>query len=218
MTTTQSKATGKATTQQFIEIDDIHDDIMIMKDKSAAVVIEVGAINFYLLSQEEQTATIYSYSGLLNSLSFPVQILIMSKRMDISVYLEYLKAIVGKTTNEVTRNRLSSYEQFIRNIVKKNTVLQKRFFFVVPFSSFELGVTASSNKSIKKEYIVSRAKTSLYPKRDHLLRQLARIGLKTTVMYKQDLVELFYNVYNPSFTGKRLAPVDTYTDVVLTTT
>jgi hypothetical protein len=100
--------------------------------------------------------------------------------------------------------------------VKKNAVLQKRFFFVVPFSPFELGMSGGSS-SAKKEYIFSRAKTSIYPKRDHLLRQLARIGLKATVMQKQDLVEMFYNFYNPSATGRRLAPVDTYTDVVLTT-
>lgn len=211
------KSSSQASTQQFVEIEDIKDDVVLMRDNSAAVVIEIGAVNFYLLSQDEQAATIYSYSGLLNSLSFPVQILIMSRRMDISSYLEYLKGVVAHTRNEVIKNRLVAYEQFIRSIVKKNSVLQKRFFFVVPFSPFELGLSTNSG-GIKKEYIFSRAKTSLYPKRDHLLRQLARIGLKTIVMQKQDLVELFYNFYNPSATGKRLAPVDTYTDVVLTST
>lgn len=208
----------KATTQNFIEIEDVKDDIMILSDSSAVSVIEVGAVNFYLLSQEEQISMIYAYGGMLNSLSFPVQIVIISKRMDISSYLEYLRGKTEKQRDDLMRNRLISYEKFIRTIVKKNTVLQKRFFFVVPFSPLELGVSNLSKMKKDKQYLFSRAKTALYPKRDHLLRQLARIGLKTTVMYEQDLVELFYNLYNPSSTGKQLAPVESYTDVVLTTT
>lgn len=125
------KSTSKASTQQFIDIEDIKDDVLLMRDHSAAIVIEIGAVNFYLLSQEEQAATIYSYAGLLNSLSFPVQIMIMSKKMDISSYLEYIKGVVSSTRDEIIRNRLIAYEQFIRSIVKKNTVLQKKIFFLL---------------------------------------------------------------------------------------
>jgi hypothetical protein len=207
----------KATTQQFIEIDDIKDDIMMMRDRSAVCVIEVGAVNFWLLSQEEQTSIIYAYGGLLNSLSFPVQILILSKRMDISSYLEYLNGKIATAQSDITKTRLGAYQNFIKNVVKKNTVLEKRFLFVIPFSPLELGAQGISASKLNKEYIISRAKTSLYPKRDHLLRLLSKIGLKTTVLMKQELTELFYNLYNPSSTGKQLAPVESYTDVVLST-
>jgi hypothetical protein len=208
----------KATTQQFIEIDEIKDDIMLMRDRSAVCVIEVGAVNFWLLSQEEQSSIIYAYGGLLNSLSFPVQIIILSKRMDISSYLDYLNGKISNAQADVIKNRLSAYSQFIKNVVKKNTVLEKRFFFVVPFSPLELGAAGLTAQKMNKEYIISRAKTSLYPKRDHLVRLLSKIGLRTTILQQQELVEMFYNLYNPSATGKQLAPVESYTDVVVTNT
>ena len=130
----------KASTQSFVEIEDIKDDIVLMKDFSASIVIEVGAVNFWLLSQEEQSSMIYAYASLLNSLSFPVQVLIVSKKMDISSYLEYLEGKINNQRTELVKTRLESYREFIKNIIKKNTVLEKRFFFVIPFSPLEMGV------------------------------------------------------------------------------
>lgn len=208
----------KASTQSFIEIEEIKDDIVLMKDFSASCVIEVGAVNFWLLSSEEQTSMIYAYAGLLNSLSFPVQILIISKKMDISIYLDYLDGKINSQSNDLLKTRLGSYKEFIKNIVKKNTVLEKRFFFIIPFSPLELGVSGANPGSLNKEYVISRAKTSLYPKRDHLLRLLAKIGLQASVLQNQSLTELYYNLYNPSSTGRRLAPVESYTDVIMTAT
>lgn len=206
----------KASTQAFIEIEEIRDDIVLMKDLSAVTIVEVGAVNFWLLSQEEQSSMIYAYSSLLNSLSFPVQILIISKKMDISSYLEYLNTKMKHQQNETIKSRLINYLDFIKNTVKKTTVLEKRFFFAVPFTPLELGVASTNIKSLKKEYVISRAKTSLYPKRDNLMRLLLKIGLKANAMQQQALVELFYNLYNPSATGRQLAPIDNYTDAVLT--
>lgn len=207
----------KSSTQNFIEIEEVKDDVIIMKDFSAAVVVEVNAVNFWLLSQEEQASMIYAYSSLLNSLSFPVQILILSKKMDISSYLDYLDERITKQQADLIKNRLSSYREFIKTVIKKNTVLEKRFFFVVPFSPLELGVSGANVSGLRKEYVISRAKTSLYPKRDNLLRLLSKIGLKGTSLQKQELTELFFNLYNPSSTGRRLAPIESYTDVVSTT-
>jgi len=218
MATQKPTSPIKASTQHFIEIEDIRDDILLMKDFSASVVIEVGAVNFWLLATEEQNSIIYSYAGLLNSLSFPVQILILSNKMDISSYIDYLNNKITKQQNDLIKQRLTSYSNFIKTIVKKNTVLEKRFFFVIPFSPLELGVAGANTASLNKEYVISRAKTSLYPKRDHLIRLLSKTGLRASAMQKQELTELFYNLYNPSATGRRLAPVESYTDVVLTTT
>jgi len=206
----------KASTQSFIEIEEIKDDIILMKDSSASTVIEVSAVNFWLLSTEEQTSMIYSYAELLNSLSFPVQIMIISKRMDISVYLDYLDEKINKVTVPLIKVRLTSYREFIKNIIKTNSVLEKRFFFVIPFSPLELGVAGASPGSLNKEYVISRAKTSLYPKRDNLIRLISKTGLKATILFNQELTELFYNLYNPSNTGRRLGPVESYTDVVMT--
>jgi len=207
----------KSSTQNFIEIEEIKDDIIIMKDFSAAIVVEVSAVNFWLLSQEEQESMIYAYASLLNSLSFPVQVLILSKKMDISSYLDYLDNQINKQAVDLIRSRLLSYREFVKTIIKKNTVLEKRFFFVVPFSPLELGMSGANTQSLRKEYIISRAKTSLYPKRDNFLRLLSKIGLRGSTLQQQELTELFYNLYNPSATGRKLAPVESYTDTVLTT-
>lgn len=216
MTKTKPTSPKKSTTQEFIEIEDIKDDIVLMKDFSAATVIEVGAVNFWLLSTEDQMSMIYTYGSLLNSLSFPVEIVIISKMMNIASYIEYLQSKIDNQKNEVIRTRLEDYREFIKMVVKKNTVMEKRFFFSVPFNPLEMGVTGMKAQKYGREYILNRAKTSLYPKRDHLLRLLAKVGLKPTVLQKQELTELFYNLYNPSATGKQLAPIDSYVDVVVT--
>ncbi len=217
MSTQKPTSPLKASTQSFVEIEDIKDDIVLMKDYSASTVVEVGAVNFWLLSQEEQVSMIYAYSGLLNSLSFPTQILILSKKMDVSSYLDYLQGKINKTPTDLMKKRLGGYGDFIKSIVKKNTVLEKRFFFVVPFSPLELGVSGANPQGLHKEYVFSRAKTSLYPKRDHLIRLISKIGLRATPLQKQELVELYYNLYNPSATGRRVGAVESYTDVISTT-
>lgn len=206
----------KASTQAFTEIEDIKDDIILLKDYSAATAIEVGSVNFWLLAPDEQAAMVYAYSNLLNSLSFPVQILILSKKMDISAYLEYLEKRIDSQKNESIQLKLIHYREFIKNTVKKNTVLEKRFFFIIPFSPLELGVSGIRPQSQSKEYIFTRAKTSLYPKQDNLIRLLARIGLKSKILQRQELAELFYNLYNPSPTGKSLAEVTHYTEAMVT--
>ncbi len=215
MTTTKPTSPVKASTQSFIEIEEIKDDVVLMKDFSAATVIEVGAVNFWLLSTEEQSSMIYAYSELLNSLSFPVQILIISKKIDVSTYLDYLEEKINKQAIDILKKRMIGYREYIKSIIKINTVLEKRFFFVVPFSPLEMGISGANPSSLNKEYVFSRAKTALYPKRDNLLRLITKIGLKGSILQHQELTELYYNLYNPSATGRRLAPIESYTDVVM---
>src|SRR3990167_11192480 len=116
MTTVKPTSTVKASTQSFIEIEEIKDDIVLMKDFTAATVIEVGAINFWLLSTEEQSSMIYAYSELLNSLSFPVQILIISKKIDVSTYLDYLEEKINKQMVDILKKRMIGYREFIKSI------------------------------------------------------------------------------------------------------
>ena len=215
MPTTKPTSPVKASTQSFIEIEEIKDDVVLMKDFSAAAVIEVGAVNFWLLSTEEQSSMIYAYSELLNSLSFPVQILIISKKIDVSTYLDYLEGKINKQSIDILKKRMIGYREFIKSVIKINSVLEKRFFFVVPFSPLEMGISGANPGSLNKEYVFTRAKTALYPKRDNLLRLITKIGLKGSILQRQELTELYYNLYNPSATGRRLAPVESYTDVVM---
>lgn len=212
----------RATTQEFLHIEDIVDDLLIMRDGSAALVLETAAVNFGLLSEEEQDALIYAYGSLINSLSFPLQIVILSKRMDISSYIERVGQEEEKQQNPVLRERLRVYKEFIVSIVKDNKVLEKKFYLVIPFSFLEMGVKSALVSSgrkkalpFSKDYIVSRAKTALFPKRDHLLRQLSRIGLKGRQLTTQEMVELYYNIYNPSLTGEKLGDASGYTKPIV---
>lgn len=191
----------KSTTQDFIEIKEIKDDIVLLKDGSAVMVIETSAINFALLSEEEQDSLIYAFGSLLNSLSFGIQIVILSNKMNISDYLEYLQNRLKEQTNPVIHDWLVKYIDFIKNIVTKNTILKKRFFIVIPFSTLEMGVKGAVSSSYTSEYIMQRAKTAMYPKKDHILRLLSRVGLRSQVLSKAELVNFFYNLYNPTATG-----------------
>jgi hypothetical protein len=205
----------RATTQEFLEIEDILDDLVILRNGSANIIIETTAVNFGLLAEEEQDSLIYAYGSLLNSLSFPLQLVVLSKRMDISSYIELITQEEEHQTNPVIKERLKHYREFIISIVKENKVLEKKFYLVIPFSFIELGLKSSMGGKKKglpfpKDYIVTRVKTSLYPKRDHLLRQLGRIGLKGRQLSTQEIIELFYNIYNPTNTGEKLGEAAGY--------
>lgn len=194
-----------ATTQQQLSIYTIQDDLVVMKNSACALILQVSAVNFGLLSETEQDATIYAYAGLINSLSFPIQILIRSHKKDVSSYLKTLIALETKEKNSLLKDKIKSYRSFVEKIVKENEVLDKKFYISIPFTNIELGITQSMTGSLKKsgqpnyplEYILEKAKTALHPKRDHLFRQLQRLGLKAQQLNTQELIALFYNIYNP---------------------
>jgi hypothetical protein len=192
-------------TQQHLLVADITDDIVLTKDGGAALVMRASALNFSLLSEKEQEAITYAYSAFLNSLSFPIQILARSQKKDVTNYLNYLKEMGDKQTNPQLKKLISTYQTFVSQIVKKRNVLEKEFFIIIPFSPFELGLntTGIANNILRKkrsvpyykDYVIKKAKTSLYPRRDHLIRQSGRIGLKLQQLTTEELAYLFANIY-----------------------
>ena len=136
--------------------------------------------------------------------------------MDISSYIDYVDEKIKTKLDQTLKQRLINYKEFIKTIVKKNTILEKNFYFIVPFSPLEMGLSNQKKGYYNHEYIFTRAKTSLYPKRDHLLRLLKKAGLGGRILNEQEIAELFHNLYNPSPSGRKLAPIASYTDVVLT--
>lgn len=196
----------QATTQEHLLVADVADDLVLTKDGGAALVLKSSAVNFSLLSAKEQDALTYAYAALLNSLSFPIQILVMSQRKDISDYLDHLAKEEVKQKNEKLRRLMSSYREFVANIVKKKNVLEKEFFVVIPFSPFELGVSAAGLVKIispgrkrgvpfPKDYIIKKAKTALFPRRDHLIRQTGRLGIRLKQLTTEDITRLFSRIY-----------------------
>ncbi len=143
----------RATTQEQIPLEDIQDDLVILKDGSCCAILNVTAMNFSLLSETEQEATIYSYAALLNSLTFPIQILIRSKQKDITAYLKILLQAENDQKNPLLKNLISKYRKFVEEMIKKNNVLDKKFYIIIPFYAIELGIrqAASANLFAKKK-------------------------------------------------------------------
>lgn len=189
-----AKIAVRGSTQNYLDIVDIKDDLVILADGSVCLLIRVAAVNFGLLSEREQEAIIFAYAGFLNSLNFAVQIVIRSQAKDISQYVALLEQERTKQTNQLLAQKIENYKNFILQTVKENNVLDKKFYIVIPFSSLELGIKKIS--SLPKETILEKAKIALFPKRDHVLRQLSRIGLRARQLTTSELTDLFYEIYN----------------------
>lgn len=179
-----------STTQQHLSIADIQDDILLLKDGGGALVLQVSAVNFGLLSDREQVAIIGAFAQMLNSLSFSIQIIIHSERLHITSYLELLDKAKKAQTNPLLSQMITEYKQFIQSTIKENEVLDKKFYIVIPLFALELGISAS------KEKLEQKIQTILLPRRDQVVRQLARVGLKADQLTKQKLIEVFYDIYN----------------------
>lgn len=193
----------RSTTQSFIEIEDIDNNIVMFSDGSCALIVAVAAVNFGLLSEKEQEAIIYAYAGFLNSLSFPIELLVRSQRKDIAAYLKLLEEKEKTQANKMLAKSIHSYRLFIESTVKEKDVLDKKFYIIIPFSSLELGVsTKNFFPDIKKRlpfpkpYIYERALTVLVPKRDHVLRLLARLGLRAQQLTGDQIAQLYFSIYN----------------------
>ena len=194
----------RSTTQQFTEIEDIHDDIALFSDGSCAMMLSVAAVNFGLLSQKEQDAIIYSYAGLLNSLTFPIELIVRSQHKDITAYLRLLEDQERLQKSEKLKKSIASYRVFVESMVKEKEVLDKKFYIVIPFSSLELGVSTKvllGNKKkglpYPKSYIFEKAAIVLTPKRDQILRLLSRAGLRAKLITGQQMAQLYFSYYNP---------------------
>ncbi len=193
-----------ATTQKFTEIVDFVDNLVILEGGAACLVIEITASNFSLLSRREQDSRIFSYASLLNSLSFPIQILIRNKKMDISLYLRELDAVVKSTKNEQLATYIDYYRDFVQEMVTVNVVLNKAFYIVIPFSSLELGIGGATKQATKKgspapsqkDVFAQTAAKALQSKASSVLGQLQKFAVTARVLEKEDLVKLFYDIYN----------------------
>ena len=179
--------TIQSTTQKYLEIYDITNDIVILKDGATALILTVNAMNFGLLAEEEQDAIIYSYASLLNSINYPIQIVIRSQTKDVTNYLKLLDDEIEKTTQEIKKQWIKRYRNFVADLIQERNVLDKKFYMVIPASSLEMGLLPPSTvvpgikqpdiSTVERSVILEKAKEILEPRRDHLMSQLGRIGL-----------------------------------------
>jgi len=224
----KNNQTLKASTQDNLDIYDIKNDVLILKTGGAAVVLQTTAVNFDLLSEREQDSMITAYAGLLNSLSFHIQIVIRSKRMDISSYLENLKTVEEGQPNEKLRGQIIGYRKFIEELITQNEVLDKKFYVVIPYGVIttaanpgpfdwvlDLFDMRSKRIRVDSDYVLKKSLVQLLPKRDHLIKEFGKVGIKAQQLKTEELVSLFYDIYNPTSareqkiktTAEYLAPI-----------
>lgn len=204
-----ARARTTASTQDHLEIRDIVDDLVITKSGTVAMVIQTSAINFDLLAEYEQDSKIFAFAGLLNSLNFHIQILIRTRRIDISNYVNYLKNQEKPDMTPGLKKQLNIYTQFIQRLIIENDVLDKNFFLVIPYNPGGSIPTANvlkskkskqeieQNMQMKQSQLLEKAKIFLFPKRDHILKQLNRMGLGGKQLTTKELITEFYTIYNP---------------------
>lgn len=187
--------------QAFIPIENVNKDLVFLKDGSVGMILSVSAVNFALLFEAEQISIIDSFAGLINSLSFPIQIVIYSKIMDVSSYLHTIDTALAKQTNPLLKKMTLSYRAFVEKSIKDNNVLDKQFYICIKITPMEIGLLPSS-----AEDKIRKVTTLLEPRRDHLIRQLNRLGLKTKQLTTEGIIKLFYEIYNPPVTNATVLP------------
>lgn len=197
-------------TQEHLDIEDIIDDLVILKNGNVSLILETSSLNFDLLSEEEQDIRIMGFAGLLNSLNFQMQIVVRTERTDVSEYIDKLKIYKEKQISVALKRQIEIYMQFIKNLTVNNEVLDKRFFIVIPAIIASVQRTSMLRQLLGKpvkisnlEQVLEKAKTELYPKRDHLSKQFQKIGLDSWQLKTDDLIRLYYSMYQPDTPGVR---------------
>ncbi|OGH19102.1 MAG: hypothetical protein A2868_00270 [Candidatus Levybacteria bacterium RIFCSPHIGHO2_01_FULL_40_15b] len=197
-----AKSKIHSSTQDFTEIVDVSDDIVFLKGGNACMIMEVSSVNFFLLSQDEQNARIYGYMALLNSLASAIQILIISRRVDLGNYIKLIEEKISNIQNQKVREQLTLYRDFIKDIIKGEGLLDKKIYIVIPFSQLELGVatTVKTQRPDKKNLLLSeRVKSALLSKRNNIATQVERMGLIARPLTTNELIKLYYELFNQEF-------------------
>lgn len=205
-----------APVQQKIDIKDIQEGVIVLKDGNLRAVLMTTSTNFALKSTDEQDALVMKYQSLLNSLDFPIQILVISRQLDISSYLALLEQKKKEQDNELLKVQIIEYEDFVKNLVEASNIMGQSFFVVVPLSRvekkeggiiskiglFKKGVKDQTDKNFDE------LKTQLWQRVEYVASGLAGIGIKAAPLNTQEITELFYHLYNmglkekPTFTSK----------------
>ncbi|MEK7554406.1 MAG: hypothetical protein AAB518_00250 [Patescibacteria group bacterium] len=216
-------------TQKFIKIEAIEDDILILKNGGLRQILLVSGVNFDLKSEEEQSMIMNLFQGFLNSLNFSVQIFIHSRKLNIDPYLENLSLRETKESSELLKNQIAEYREFIRAFVSENAIMMKRYFIVVPYDPVNLpeGSKAATEKIFgflkgkgigKPSRLPAEDKSKEEQIREHIEQLKARVNqvitatsqldLRVIPLNRDEIVDLFSNLYNPGSIEKRATGED----------
>jgi hypothetical protein len=205
----QSGSSKGHSTQSIIPLSEIREGVAILKDGTMRAIMMVSSINFALKSEDEQNAIIYAYQEFINALDFPVQISVSSRKMDITPYLEEVKVLRDKQTNELLRLQMTEYINFIGELVKGSNIMTKTFFITVPFSISQSKQEGAVSKIFKgassavghhtmSDEEFEHNKAQLFQRVGQVSSGLRGLGLRVVPLQTEELLELFYNFYNPT--------------------
>lgn len=190
------------TTQQILEFDQIREGIVIMKDRSLRGIMMVSSLNFALKSEVEQNAIIYQFQSFLNGLDFSVEIVVQTRRLNVTGYLDKLEEFEKNQGNELLKLQTAEYRKFIEELIGGGQIFSKSFFAVVPFYLLEItGMQASKGQKktvqVLTEERFQRAKTQLWQRMEFVALGLGRCGLRCTPLDSGQIIELLWSLYHP---------------------
>lgn len=207
----QKKQADATSTQNFLKISEIRNNTIVLKNGGVRSVLKVSSINFNLKSEEEQNAIIYSYQGFLNTLDFPIQILVKSRKLDVDDYLDKLKDKGEKQENTLLKEQTFEYMEYIAKLVEYADIMEKEFYVIVPFDPYRsqkmnMFQKFFANMNPKDSYgEVKRRRQEFKELRKKLGQRVSTVkiglqncGLKVDELETKKLIELFYKSYNPS--------------------
>jgi hypothetical protein len=190
-------------TQQFLEVDEIREGLMILKNKTLRGVLMVSSLNFALKSADEQDAIIYQFQDFLNSLDFSLQIVVQSRKLNITGYLEKLKTLEGKQQNELLKTQTAEYRKFIQDLILRSSITSKSFFVVIPFSTIETqsnekkGLLQKPSLPVLTEELFQRSKVQLWQRMEFIALGLRRCGLQSSPLDSSEIIELIWSLHHP---------------------
>jgi hypothetical protein len=208
-------AVSKAT-QEFVPIKEIRDGVVILKDGSMRAVVMASSINFALKSADEQQGVIMQFQNFLNGLDFSVQISVQSRELDIRPYISMLEGRLKNEVGDLMKIQIKEYIQFVKNFVDQTSIMTKTFFVVIPFTP---GTTGSSEGALGgllggqkapvsagKNVHFDENRTQLEQRIGTVSQGLSRCGIKTIQLGTEEVVELFYKIFNPGDMEKPIVP------------
>lgn len=201
-------------TQEFVPIQEVRDGIIILKDGSMRSILIASSINFALKSEDEQNATIFQFQNFLNSLDFQIQIFLQSRRLDIRPYLALLEERQKMQTSDLMRIQIREYANFIKTFTDSVEIMTKSFFVIIPYTPSAIDFSGKRGMFAPKS-----TKTSAEQKSDSFeesriqLEQrvsivsggLSRCGIRTVPLGTEEIVEVFYKLFNPGDVDKPIA-------------
>lgn len=217
-TVRQGKKGALTSTQRFLPIAEIHHDTVVLKNGGLRGIIQVEALNFNLKSETEQQGIISGYQSFVNTITFPVQILVRSSRMNIEPYLQQLRARGNAQKNELLRQQTLSYADFVERLVDIADIMQKRFYVIVPFDLNThkktlleqffswLSPDDTTAKIAQRHREFAAYEKSLRDRLNLVETGLQNIGLVTKRLETRELVDLYYQIYNPKTSLEQKLP------------